>query len=584
MRPSAAALALATLLVSGCRGQPQGTLRLAVLDGPGGVPTPARIELVDSAGEALVAPSAMKVAGDCGWKPIHNWIGWWARVQMRRALEARVHDPTSGRDHFYVDRSLDIELEPGSYSIRVFKGPEHRVESRDLRIAAGSVTELEIPLERWIDMPSRGWFSADDHLHIARPHPSFDPLIARWMAAEDIHVANLLQMGLAQSLHITPQYALGPTSVHRHDSRLVASGQENPRTHVVGHAIVLGAPEYIDIPDDYLDYGAVFERSHRDGGLNGFAHWGLGGADEGLAVWGPHELVDFLEVLGFGLAYYQAWYDLLNLGLRVAPTAGTDYPCGPHLPGRERFYTHLDVPLSYQAWLEAVRAGRTFITNGPMLELEAAGAGIGDEIVLDGPGSVRIVARARFDPQRDAVQRLELIRAGQVVGRREPDGESAVIELETDLAIERSTWLAVRARGSKRGETPFTGVDLLRQALTFLPRPGAEELFSGADAPVPAEGAVRPASAHTGAIFVTVRGADAIAEQPAAAIAARRWLDLLDLLEARFDDERLVEMADFPGRGDGLALEDIEASRAELLAKIAASRTRLTVIANGTRE
>jgi hypothetical protein len=537
------------------------------------------VELRDASGRAVVAPDALAVAADCGWKPVHNWIGWWARVQMHRALDPRVYDPVSGSDQFYVDRPLVIELAPGRYRLRALKGPEFLVGDREVLIEAGRTSEVEIALERWIDMPSRGWFSADDHLHIPRPHPGFDRLIASWMAAEDLHVANLLQMGLARDLHITPQYAFGPESLHRLDSRLVASGQENPRTHVVGHAIVLGAPHYLDLPADYLGYDAVFERSHETGGINGFAHWGLGGADEGLAVWAPRELVDFLEVLGFGLAYYGTWYDLLNLGLRVAPTAGTDYPCSPYLPGRERFYTRLDEPLSYPAWLGAVRAGRTFTTNGPMLELEIEGVDIGGDVALEGPRAVRVAARVSFDPLRDRVESLELVRSGQVIDRREVGARAGVIELETELFIEDATWLAARASGTKVGETRLTGLEALRQALTYLPRPGAEELLASDDSPLPPEGSARVSHAHTAPIYVTVRGGRSITEQPVAAAAAARWLELLAVLEARFADDRLAEMAGFPGRGDGLALEDLITGRSGLQDDIARARAVLAPIA-----
>ena len=39
-------------------------------------------------------------------------------------------------------------------------------------------------------MPARGWYSSDDHIHLRRS-PRDNPSILRWVAAEDIHVANL---------------------------------------------------------------------------------------------------------------------------------------------------------------------------------------------------------------------------------------------------------------------------------------------------------------------------------------------------------------------------------------------------------
>lgn len=571
-----------SLLTLACGPAGTGTVQLRIL--ADGRPTPARVELTGPAGRQLVPDGSLAVAGDCGWKPIHNWIGWWARVQLYRALESRVHDVTTGTDQFYTGGEQVFDLSPGGYRIRAFKGPEYEISDRAFAVAEGRTVEVEIELERWIDMPAAGWFGADDHLHIPRPHPAFDDIILRWMAAEDLHVANLLQMGLAQDLHITPQRSFGPDSLARGDAGLVASGQENPRTHVAGHAIILGASEYIDFPQRYLSYGLFFREARRQGGISGFAHWGLGGADEGLAVWGPRRLVDFLEVLGFGVPYYATWYDLLDVGLRITPTAGTDYPCGPYLPGRDRFYTLVGEELTWDSWLAAVERGRTFVTNGPMLELTVEDGTVGDEILLERPGEVRISGRVRFDPERDAVDSLELVQGGAVVERVERASRAGLLEFDIQLPIESSTWLALRAGGSRVSETPLSGMEGLQQALVHLPRPGAERLFGGEDPPIPTDGSPRPSSAHTAPVYVVVRGTPAIGDQPGARAAARRWLRLLDRLERRFEDEAMDRLAGFPGRGDGLTADDLTRGRGPLMESITAARKRLERIVASARE
>ncbi len=555
----------------GCR--PSGPrLELTVVDAATGRPTPARVEVLDDQGLPQIAPDALRVAGDCGWLPVHNWIGWWARLQMWRALETEVENPFTGTVQFYVDRPVTLDLEPGFYRIRVFKGPEYRVAFAEVGIRPGQRAELTVPLERWIDLPGEGWYSADDHLHIARPHPRFDRRIARWMQAEDLHVANLLQMGLAQGLHITPQHRFGDRAVYRDGDTLLASGQENPRTHVLGHAITLGAADWLDRPDDYLAYDRLWRRAHESGGVNGYAHWGLGGADEGLATWAPEQLLDFLEVLGFNVPHYALWYDLLNLGLAMTPTAGTDYPCLPSLPGRDRFYTRLDGPLDYRSWIEAVRSGRTFVTNGPVLALRVGGAGIGDRLELDAPRELAVEGRVRYDPQRDDVTRLELVRAGQVVASASVPHAPGEIRLQTTLQADRATWVALRAAGIKMGETPITGIELLESALDHLPRATTHELLHGPGRTLPRDGDPRPAAAHTAPIYLTVTGSPPLAAQPSARAAAARLLALLDELEARFADDRIADMAGFPGRGDGVGLEDLEAGRAGLLASIDRAR------------
>ena len=111
----------------------------------------------------------------------------------------------------------------------------------------------------------------------------------------------------------------------------------------------------------------------------------------------PHDLLHFLEVLQFDRNGYEIWYDLLNLGYRITPTAGTDYPCGGQLiPGHERFYTKIDGEFTYSSWIESVRNGHTFVTTGPMLEFFVNGLEAGEEIILSDEATVEINGKVSF--------------------------------------------------------------------------------------------------------------------------------------------------------------------------------------------
>ena len=89
-------------------------------------------------------------------------------------------------------------------------------------------------------------------------------------------------------------------------------------------------------------------------------------------------LVDSLDLLTGHLAGTEELYHrLLGCGLRLAATAGTDVMLS-RIPrtvdlnpvGWCRAYADLrGAPLSASAWQDAVRAGRTFATNGPWLEI-----------------------------------------------------------------------------------------------------------------------------------------------------------------------------------------------------------------------
>ena len=301
-------------------------------------------------------------------------------------------------------------------------------------------------------------------------------------------MANLLQFGNVAGFINKVQYSHGPGGVHREGDYLLASGQENPRTHFLGHTIILGTAAPIHFPESYLIYRLFWEEARRQRALSGYAHAGLyNGAINGIAIDLPHKLLSFIEVMQFqNGALYDIWYNILNTGFSLAPTAGTDYPWYRRPPGRERFYTRVEGPLSLEAWLEGVAAGRTFVTNGPMLEFRVSGKEIGEELVLKKGEALLIEGKVLFDPQRDDVDRLELVQNGQVLRTFPREGSASGIRCRFALQIREAGWLALRASGNKIGQN----------------RPS-------------------PSLAYTGVVYVSVEGEPSRSEHPRAKALAR---------------------------------------------------------------
>ena len=334
---------------------------------------------------------ALRYVGDCGMSdPGSGYVdeaAMLARFSDRVALASPYTRPTQ----FYSAGKTSARLPAGPATIKVYRGSEHRVSVNTVEIPDGATVRHEVLLTRWVDMPGAGWYSADDHLHIARPTPELNPVVSKVMQAEDIHVANLLQMGKVKDFTIAEQYAHGPDGHYQEGNYILAAAQENPRTHFLGHTITLGAARSHHDPDKYLIYRLQWQATVKEGALNGFAHaaWPHGSLldpRDGMAVVAPHDLMHFVEVLQFDRSGYEQWYELLTLGFRLAPTAGTDYPCGGQsISGHERFYTKVDGQLTYAKWLDGVRQGRTFVTTGPVVEFGIEG----EDFAVTGYGWMR---------------------------------------------------------------------------------------------------------------------------------------------------------------------------------------------------
>ena len=139
----------------------------------------------------------------------------------------------------------------------------------------------------------------------------------------------------------------------------------------------------------------------------------------------------------FGLKFY---YALLNAGFRMIPTAGTGSGVHPVPAGFSRTYVHLPGGFSYDAWMDGLRDGRCFVTNGPSLRVTVEGHPPGHVFQEFEESEVRV----RYEAAAAAgVNRIELIQNGEVVATVAGAADEPVGELRA--TVTRSGWLAVRA-------------------------------------------------------------------------------------------------------------------------------------------
>jgi hypothetical protein len=422
-----------------------GRVRLAVTDAATGRAVPARVGLYDETGR-LPLPSDQAI-------PVRRFSDRIRRVWLNR----RTFWPVESREAFYVDGSYDARVPAGTYDLVVSRGPEYRLTHRRIRVAPDEVTPVAVSLDRYDDLPARGWYSGESHLHLRRDEVA-DREVWQQVAAEDLHIAHLLEMGNIMGTYFK-QPAWGRTGRYERDGVALVSGQEDPRTVARGHTIHWNVDRHTHFERDaFFQYHHVFERTRQGGAVTGYAHHGeLFNGRRGLAIDVPFGLVDFIEVLQGGRLATETWYNFLNLGFKILPAGGADWPYfGPTLPGVERTYVGVDGPFSVDSWLEGFRRGRVYVTNGPFLELRVNGQPMGAELRVRRGATIEIEASARLNPDVDALDRLELVVLGDVA-RQEPANGQDRAQLKATLTADRSLWLAIRAYG-RHQEQQFTTI------------------------------------------------------------------------------------------------------------------------------
>jgi hypothetical protein len=156
---------------------------------------------------------------------------------------------------------------------------------------------------------------------------------------------------------------------------------------------------------------------------------------------------DAVEMIVHADYTHHEYYRYLNAGYRLPLVGGTDKMESSVPVGLYRTYAFIpsDQPFDYDAWTGAVRAGRTFLSGGPLLSFSVEGKQIGDTLTLPpGGGTVEIEATAE---SVFPLHTLQIVRQGRVMASTEDEHGCRRLYLKTKLAIDGHTWLAARCGG-----------------------------------------------------------------------------------------------------------------------------------------
>jgi hypothetical protein len=405
-----------------------------IVDAETGKPTPARIHFRSVEGRYL-PPYGHRAEVNTDW-----FQDYGADLKV------------GSTQYAYVNGDFRIEVPIGPVLVEVRKGFEYIPVRAQIEIDPGQ-TELKIPLKRLADRRSEGWVTADTHVHFLSPDTAL--LEAK---AEDVNIVNLLaaQWG---DLYTNVGDIRGELAGSSDADTLVWVGTEN-RQHFLGHISLLGVHGEPVIPFSTSGPG---EGYIGDGTANPLAEWAdEARGKEGLVI-APHFPMPHSEIIAdvilgkidaVEIAYWwsqtlddfrvQDWYRLLSCGYRVPVVGGTDKMSAGVPLGGTRTYAHIgDRALDFDAWAQAVRAGRTYMTSGPLLEFEVDGRMAGSEIKLPVKGgSVHVKA---VSVSSVPLRSLEVVVNGRVVTGTTANGDDqTMLTLEEDVVIEASSWIAAR--------------------------------------------------------------------------------------------------------------------------------------------
>ncbi len=432
-------------------------------------------------------------------------------------------------DQIYRHHGESVSLPPGTYDVTYTRGPEYKINRRPLTVGTAAEQTARFDLERWIHLADYGWYSGDHHIHAAgcahyeAPTQGVTPeSMMRHILGEDLNVGCVLSWGPCwyyqkQFFDGTVHQLSQPDYLMRYDVEV--SGF--PSSHC-GHLCLLRLSE-----DDYPGTTRIEEWPSWDlpvlkwgkeqGGIVGFSHsgWGLEipgdhlpnynmprfdgiGANE-YVVDVVHDVCDFISAVDTPAVWeLNVWYHTLNCGYACRISGETDFPCiyGERV-GLGRVYVKLptDQPLSYDPWVNGIRDGRTYCSDGlsHLIDFQVNDLSLGEPGVNGRPSvlaakageSLTIRARAaawlETQPREDIRQKplnerpywhterarvgqtrrvpVELIVNGQAVDRVEIEADGSLQDLKFDYTIPHSSWIALRVFPAAHTNPVFVEVD-----------------------------------------------------------------------------------------------------------------------------
>ena len=431
-------------------------------------------------------------------------IGWRADVGGDVLID--------GRTYAYVDPNFVADLPMGDFEITVLKGSEYQPASARITLSEHPPEPVTVKLKRWMDMNSRGWYSADTHVHFLDGHTA-----RLEIQAEDVNVINVLATKWGE-LITNVEHVTGGPSIHSFRNGLIYFNEET-RHGFLGHTILQrikelvypltwGGPgkasEGVLGQPDYPPMAHQADKAHAQGALVTWAHFPFPSGELAVDVaLGKIDTVDLFTwgdafqdgVLGRGAGALTYWYHFLNTGFRLPATAGTDKMLNTQVVGSVKTYAFIGKPeITYDDWIEAISNGRTFVTTGPVLQFSVNGQPIGGELRLEKGDKVKLTAEVSAPYDLYPVDRLEIVVGGRVVASQVNDSRLADLSVSTEVTAEDSSWAAARAHGDTL--LPY-------QVWSFLRQRGV------------------PPMAHTSPVYLTVAKRPVWSEESATFLASR---------------------------------------------------------------
>ncbi len=379
------------------------------------------------------------------------------RISDSRGRPPRIRDvPRLGNDVSFND-TLTFKLKPGHYHFTIDHGPHYQQRVGRLEVNRDGFDQKTVTLPRFVNVQEEGYFSGD--LLITRDQEDTELLM------------NVEDLDMIARPSWSPGVAFSSIAAKR--DRAVHS-EETVRDYSAtllesdGGRLLLGNVPSPIVPTDFAEGPLAFATEAKAISNTHLAVLDPWGWDTPLLV--AHGYVDSIAIMGDALrldgdknsvqgyvldsSRFQGqhaagryaehiFFQLLNCGIKIAPSAFSNSGDVKNPPGFNRVYVSCGQDFSAETWWKNLATGNSVVSNGPVLRALANGEKPGHVFKSDADEfTLELTANLAT---RQKVEYLEIVKDGRAVQEVRLDKWAKAGGHLPLITFKESGWCLVRA-------------------------------------------------------------------------------------------------------------------------------------------
>ena len=378
------------------------------------------------------------------------------RVRLRGAndRELRIRGALHQSGWNLVENPMKYDGRPGEYKYEITHGPQFSRGTGGFTLDRKGEAIDVIRLPRHCDLNIEGWRGGDLLSHV-KPEDS-----AKWLVAEDLVMSAVVHEKASGEAEQTEKRVTAPNdrwidSVSYHDARNDSGltlhhwtpGREVPEWVPSSKLLVMAKEK----PETFAEIQRLWARD--------VPIWLASGKIDGVQLLSEHLTIEgegatrVTSPPGVDEAMYKGprgpgrlvefiYWQMLESGLRIPPTAGSGFGRTPSPLGYNRVYAMTGNP-DPAAWWQSIRAGQSFVTSGPLLRASVNECLPGQVFSSNDKQPIELDIDLKLTVA-DPVEYLDVVFNGQTLYQARLDEYAKAGGKIPPQSIKESGWLVVR--------------------------------------------------------------------------------------------------------------------------------------------